>query len=342
MALRLLAGLMAIALAASCGGDDKDGEAETTTAPPQSTDGGRADLEITTVAQGLETVWALAWDPDGELWLTERPGLLRRVGGEVIEVDGVVEQGEGGLMGLEIDDEGRMTVMYTGSDENRIARIDREGRQEVLVDGIPAGSIHDGGRLRLLPDGRLLATTGETGDPSLAEDADGLAGKILVVDDGGASVFSRGHRNVQGLCWDAERERLVVTEHGPDEGDEIDVVRQGDDGGWPESVGNGDLRNYTPTIAPAGCTLYDAELIPQWRGSLLFVTLKDESLRRLELDDSGRVTDEEVLYRGCFGRLRDVRVGPDGAVYLATSNLDGRGEPREGDDRVLRIAPQGE
>ena len=335
--------VVVVVLAAGCGGDDADDAASTTTVPQTTSERGNVELEVTTVAQGLETVWALAWDPDGELWVTERPGRLRRVGGEVIEVEGVVEQGEGGLMGLEIDDEGRMTVMYTATDENRIVRIDREGQQEVLVDGIPAGSIHDGGRLRLLPDGRLLATTGETGDPSLAEDADGLAGKILVVDDGGgASVFSSGHRNVQGLCWDAERDRLVVTEHGPDEGDEVDVVRQGDDGGWPQAVGNGDLRNYTPTIAPAGCTLYDAELIPQWRGSLLFVTLKDESLRRLVLDDSGRVTDEEALYQGRFGRLRDVRVGPDGAVYLATSNRDGRGEPREGDDRVLRIAPRGE
>ena len=132
--------------------------------------------------------------------------------------------------------------------------------------------------------------------------------------------------------------RLLATEHGPTVGDEINVVTSGSDGGWPDTTGNG-IRNYTPTIAPAGCAVYGADLIPAWRGSMLFVTLADDDLRRLSFRPDGSVAAEEVLLDGRLGRLRDVAVGPDGAVYLATSNRDGRGSPREGDDRILRVAP---
>ena len=326
---------------AGCGGDTvSGGDAEcpdagscpptATTATATTEERQASRLEVTTVADGLDTVWALAWDPEGGLWFTERGGTLRSSEGDERSIDGVAENGEAGLMGLEIDPAGRVYVMYTSADENRVVELRDDGSQRVLVDGIPAGSIHDGGRIRLGPDGSLYASVGDAGDSS-------RPGRILRIDpDSGMSTdFSTGRRNVQGLCFDGDR--LLVTEHGPDEGDEIDEVERGEDGGWPDAVGDGSIANYTPTIAPAGCAVYGAELIPQWRGSLLFVTLKDESLRRVDLD-GGR---EEVLYRGEFGRLRDVRVGPDGAVYLATSNLDGRGEPRPSDDRILRIAPAG-
>lgn len=332
-------GLLVLLLAlAGCGGDSVSGGDEecpdngacASTATTTAEDRRSAQLEVTTVVEGLDTVWALAWDPQGRLWFTERGGTLRSREGDERSVDGVAENGEAGLMGLEIDAAGRFYLMYTAADENRVVQLRADGSQRVLVDGIPAGSIHDGGRIRLGPDGSLYASVGDAGDSS-------RPGRILRIDlgSGRSTDFSTGRRNVQGLCFDGDR--LLVTEHGPDEGDEVDVVARGEDGGWPEAVGNGSIANYTPTIAPAGCAVYDAVLIPQWRGSLLFVTLKDESLRRIDLD-SGR---EEVLYRGEFGRLRDVRVGPDGAVYLATSNLDGRGDPSPGGDRVLRIAPAG-
>jgi glucose/arabinose dehydrogenase len=296
-------------------------------------------LEVTEVTRDLQTVWSLAWDPEGRLWFTERPGRLTRLGGPTLEVEGVIESGEAGLMGLEIDAAGRFFLMYTAPDGNRVVRLEPDGSQTVLVDGIAAGGIHDGGRIRLGPDGSLFVSTGDVGDGELAQDPGSLNGKILRVDPdtGDLSVFSNGHRNAQGLCF-APDGRFYSTEHGPDEGDEINILREGDNGGWPETVGNG-IWNYTPTIAPAGCAYYDAELIPQWRGSLLFVTLKDQSLRRLTLAGDGSVEEEEVLYQGEFGRLRDVAVGPDGAVYLATSNHDGRGNPQDGDDRILRIGP---
>ena len=242
-------------------------------------------------------------------------------------------------MGLEIDRSGRFFVMYTSSLDNRVVELLPDGSQRVLVDGIAKAKIHDGGRLRLGPDGMLYAGTGDAAQGDLAQREDSLNGKILRLDpDGGRiDVVSKGHRNPQGLCF-APDGRLWSTEHGPDRGDEIDVIVEGSNGGWPETTGNG-RRNYTPTIAPCGCEVYAADRIPQWRGSLLFVTLKDQSLRRLTLGPDGQVSGEEVLLTGRFGRLRDVRTGPDGAVYLVTSNRDGRGDAVQGDDRILRLTP---
>lgn len=296
-------------------------------------------FQVTEVARDLRTVWALAWDPAGSLWYTERGGRLTKLGERALSIAGVRESGEAGLMGLEIDDRGRRFVMYTGADDNRIVRLEADGSQRVLVSGIAKASIHDGGRLRFGPDGMLYAGTGDAGQPSRAQDGGSLNGKVLRVDPdgGGATVFSHGHRNVQGLCF-APDGRLLATEHGPDRGDEINVLTSGLDGGWPDDVGNG-IKNYTPTIAPAGCEVYGAVLIPPWKNSMLFATLKGRTLHRLSFRSDGSVASEEMLLDGVFGRLRDVRTGPDGAVYLATSNRDGRGSPEAGDDRILRIAP---
>ncbi|MDP9071721.1 MAG: PQQ-dependent sugar dehydrogenase [Actinomycetota bacterium] len=296
-------------------------------------------LQVTEVARGLDTVWSLAWDPAGALWYTERPGRVAKLGEPPRSVAGVQEGGEGGLMGLEIDGDGRAFVMYTSTRDNRIVALDPSGGQQVLVSGIQKASIHNGGRLRFGPDGALYASTGDSADPDLAPQPDSLNGKVLRIDTKSSTptVFSRGHRNIQGLCF-APDGRLLATEHGPTFGDEINVITRGFNGGWPATMGNG-IKNYTPTIAPAGCAVYGAGLIPAWRGSMLFVTLADDDLRRLSLRPDGSVAAEEVLLDGRLGRLRDVAVGPDGAVYLATSNRDGRGSPREGDDRILRIAP---
>ena len=328
----------------------------TTSSSPESTDPppGHVLLRATVVATDLDTVWAIAFDPEGHLQFTEREGRITELDPEALsagpggarggflteDIAGVVESGEAGLMGLAIDRRGRRFVMYSAERENRIVRLDTQGRQTVLVDGIGAGAVHDGGRLKFGPDGMLYATTGDAGNRDSVR-RDGLSGKVLRIDpeSGNHEVFTTGHRNPQGLCFAADG-KLFSTEHGPDRGDEINVLEEGRDYGWPETTGTG-IANYTPTIAPSGCAVYEAGLIPQWKGDLLFGTLKDQSLRLLDLDaEQESVVRQERLYRGEFGRIRDVVVGPDGAVYLATSNLDGRGQPRDGDDRIIRLEPQ--
>jgi glucose/arabinose dehydrogenase len=306
-----------------------------------TTSAGPVELVVSAVATGLDTVWSMKFDRDGKLWFTQRGGRLQQLDGPGRDIPGVQELGEGGLMGVEIDGQGRFYVMYTTADDNRIARLATyDAAPEVLVSGIRKAAIHDGGRLRFGPDGSLFASTGDSADSSLAPRADSLNGKILRIDVASkqATVFSTGHRNVQGLCFDAGG-RFLSTEHGPDRGDEINVLTEGSNGGWPGVTGNG-LKNYTPTIAPGGCVVYNADAIPQWKGSMLFTTLKENDLRRLTFNADGSVASEEVLYDGVYGRLRDVAVAPDGSVYLATSNKDGRGSPKSGDDKILRIAPK--
>lgn len=347
--------IAALVFGAACGAASDDGPTSASTvgrgsaaSPPTSTAvsetaGGSVRLTVSEVASGLDTPWALAWDADDRLWFTERSGRLTQLGGTSREVPGVVEQGESGLTGLEFDGQGRALLLYSTGSDNRIIRSapDALERAEVLVDGIPRAAIHNGGPLQRGPDGAIYASTGDADEPDTAQDPSSLGGKVLRLDpaSGAPEVFSLGHRNAQGLCF-APDGRFLSTEHGPTGRDEVNVLQRGFNGGWPDTAGNG-IRNYPQAIAPAGCVVYDAALIPQWRGSMLFATLRGTSLHRLTFGPDGAVAGEEVLFDDEFGRLRDVEVGPDGAVYITTSNRDGRGSPDERDDRILRIAPSG-
>jgi len=344
----ILGGLV-VAASACSSGDGKessggvvppDGSGTTVTS---QTAQGPVRLATSDIATGLDTPWAMAFDREGKLWFTERPGRVRRLGDPPQNVEGVVEQGESGLHGIAFDRTGRRYLYFTAASDNRVVRYDGTGgAPTVLVSGIQKAQIHDGGRLVLGPDGgTLYISTGDAAETSLSQDDRSLNGKVLRLDTstGQAVIFSKGHRNVQGLCF-APGGRFLATEHGPSGNDEVNELRQGFNGGWPGTSGNG-LKNWSPSIAPAGCAVYDADLIPGWKGSMLFVTLRGQDLRRLTFNPDGSVAGEEVLFDEKFGRLRDVVVAPDGSVYIATSNQDGRGSPLAGDDRIIRIAPAG-
>ncbi|HYY22495.1 MAG TPA: PQQ-dependent sugar dehydrogenase [Thermoleophilaceae bacterium] len=319
---------------------------------------------LETVATGLEAPWELAFLPDGRALLTERPGRVRLLSRDlrlqpkpVARVD-VAAIEEGGLLGLAVDpqfERNRFVYLYrTTNDGNEVARYRFEGGRleeaAVLLRGIEAAPIHDAGRIHFGPDGRLYVPTGDAGQDSLAQDRGSLNGKVLRMgpeqyrgEGGRPEVFSLGHRNPQGFDWEPRTGRLYASEHGPDGDDEMNLLRRGANYGWPEAQGEdhdgfaAPLAVYTPAIAPSGAT-FVSKPGSAWSGDFLVGCLIGEQVRRLSFDGS-RVTRNEALFEGDFGRIRTVVEGPDGALYLLTSNRDGRGTPREGDDRVLRVLP---
>ena len=339
--------LIVLAVLAGCGGSGDD-----------------ATSGVETVAEGLEVPWEIAFLPDGRALVTERPGRIRILAADrtlrpdpVAEID-VSEQGEGGLLGLALDpgfaDNGLLYLYFTTPSAMKLERWrfagDRMTREADLVDGtIQAGTVHDSGRIAFGPDGDLYVATGEAGQPELAQDPQSLNGKFLRLTPeqyhGGPSrpeIVSLGHRNPQGFDWMPGTGRLIATEHGPSGGDgpqgfdEINDIRPGRNYGWPEVYGSdhGDftapLKVYDEAIAPSGATFS--------RGDFYFATLRGEALHRLSFKD-GRIAGDETLLDGDYGRLRTVVEGPDGALYVLTSNRDGRGSPDGSDDRILRISP---
>jgi aldose sugar dehydrogenase len=292
----------------------------------------------------------------------------------------VTEAGEGGLMGLafhpDFATQPFVYAMHTyGSGQgtrNRLVRMRYDGSAleapQTLLENLPGAGVHNGSRVVVGPDRLLYVSTGDASNDPLAQSTSSPAGKILRLNlDGtpasgnplGGGVFSLGHRNPQGLVF-GPGGALYSTEHGPSDNDELNRIEVGRNYGWPNVRGKCDgdagsneqafcaannvvepLATWTPTIAPAGMKYYDSPLIPQWRGSLLFTTLKGNAIYRMALSADGRTaTFQEKLYEGQYGRLRDILVGPDGTVYFATSNRDGRGSPSGEDDRILRVRPQ--
>jgi len=321
-------------------------------------------FEPQVLASGLEAPWGLAFLPGGDALVSERDTArvlrLPAEGGTPTEVARLTQTrplGEGGLLGLAVSPsyaKDQLVYAYlTAEDDNRIVRFRladlQAGEQpEPIVTGIPKGGIHNGGRLAFGPDGALYAGTGDTGSSGLAHDPDSLGGKVLRMTPqgrpvAGASslVFSDGHRNVQGLAFD-EAGRLWASEFGQNRYDEINQVDEGDDGGWPEVEGPGDgggrfaaplVSWETAEASPSGVAI---------AGDALYAAaLRGERLWRVPLDGQGGTGEPEALLEGEFGRLRAVATAPDGALWLLTSNRDGRGDPVEADDRVLRISVPG-
>jgi glucose/arabinose dehydrogenase len=330
-------------------------------------------VRVETVATGLEIPWEIAFLPHGRALVTERPGRVRlltrkgRLRHKPVARVPVSAVGEGGLLGLALDPafaRNRFVYLYFTTESGM--RLERRqwshGRlvdSVSLLDGILSGRVHDSGRIAFGPDRRLYVSTGDAGEPALAQDPASLNGKFLALEPsqyrgpGPATpaVLAGGLRNPQGFDWEPGTGRLIATDHGPSgfdgpEGyDEVDEIVPGGNYGWPEVIGydtggglfTAPLRVWFAPIAPSGAT-FVTRRGSRWTGDYLVATLRGKTLRRLELRD-GRVVRDEPLLFGRYGRLRTVVEGPGGWLYLLTSNRDDRGSPIKADDRVLRLRP---
>ncbi|HSJ19163.1 MAG TPA: PQQ-dependent sugar dehydrogenase [Nocardioidaceae bacterium] len=317
---------------------------------------------VATVAEGLETPWGIAFLPDGSALVSERDTtkvLAVAADGEQVRTVGRIgaarPQGEAGLLGLAVSptyDEDSLVYAYASTDrDNRVLRMEYDGRslgeREVVLDGIPNGYIHDGGRLEFGPDGHLYVSTGEIGEPDLAQDSDSLAGKILrITPDGGPAlgnpdedspVWTLGHRNVQGLAFDDE-DRLWASEFGANTWDELNLIEEGLNYGWPLVEGKGDMDEFRNPVAQWRTSEASPSGLAYAEGSLWMASLRGQRLWRVPVNEDGSIGEPQDFFVGDYGRLRTVVVAPDGSLWLSTSNRDGRGDPAAEDDRILRVA----
>jgi glucose/arabinose dehydrogenase len=351
--VRPVAVLLGLVLLAGCGSVPGLGEDDPGGDP--GIGAGFRDPEV--VASGLEAPWGLAFLPDGDALVSERDSgrVLRVAPGaeprEVGTVPGVDAGGEGGLLGLAVSPEfERDQLVYaylTGQGDNRIVRFRLGGGPvEVLLDGIPKAGIHNGGRIAFGPDGMLYAGTGDAAERGNAQDPGSLGGKILRLrpdggipadnPDPGSPVWTLGHRNVQGLAWDGQG-RMFATEFGQNRVDEINRIEKGGNYGWPEVEGTGGGERFrdplvtwpTSQASPSGAAI---------AGDTLYVAaLRGERLWTVPLDGDGGTGEPAAVLAGSYGRLRHAAVAADGALWVLTSNRDGRGDPAADDDRVLRF-----
>jgi glucose/arabinose dehydrogenase len=341
-----------------------------------TTDG--ISLGVQTIVTGLEIPWSLAFAPDGRLFFTERPGRVRvyqngaLLSQPALVLDDVRIDGEGGLLGIALDPQFAATrfvyLLYTANTGagpvNRLVRYREVNNtladRAVLVDGIGAAAIHDGGRLRFGPDEQLYLTMGDVAEPSRAQSLASLNGKILRLTPAGlpspgnpfgSEIWSWGHRNPQGIDWHPVTGDLWATEHGQTANDELNLIRPGVNYGWPvieadetrPDMESPKLFFTPPAVAPSGLSFYDHARMPGLQRNLFFATLRGQHIHRVRLDpaDPTRLLATERLLDGRFGRIRDVVAGPDGALYFCTNNRDGRGSPISTDDRIARIVPAG-
>ena len=334
-------------------------------------------FRLVTLVEGLENPWSIAFLPDGRMLVTERPGRLRIVSKdfrlEPSPVEGlppIVEAGQGGLFDVVLHPryaENRwIYISYNGAGSGgwgtELLRARLEGNRladtQVLFRLQPKSRTgqHFGGRIVFDRKGFLYLTLGDRGDKERAQRLDDHAGSVIRLHDDGRvpddnpfvnrpgarpEKFTLGNRNMQGAALHPQTGELWTHEHGPQGGDEVNVMRAGRNYGWPvitfgvnygigTKIGEGTAKTgmeqpiyyWVPSIAPSGMTFYTGDRFPDWRGNVFVGSLKFQLLARLELDGE-KVVKEERLIQSELGRIRDVRTGPDGYIYLLTDAPDG-------------------
>lgn len=338
-------------LLAACGNEEADNS------PENSSD---SSATANTLAEDLNVPWSIQPHENG-FFVSERPGAIVWIdeNGTVSRTEPdlseeVAAEGEGGFLGFVLDHGFNDTnqtayAYYTYESENGLAnrivsleRTDGEwAENEVLLEGIPGASIHNGGRLEIGPDGMLYATTGDADAEDTAQDPDNLAGSILRMETDGSIpednpiensyVYSYGHRNPQGLAWNEEG-TMYSSEHGSSAEDEINQIQAGENYGWPEITGDEQneemqtplFHSGSDTWAPSGMDVDD-------NGHVIVTGLRGTQLMRFNVE-----TEEmNVIYSG-EGRLRDVWVEGE-SLYMLTNNSDGRGNPSNNDDRLIEL-----
>ncbi|WP_353719471.1 PQQ-dependent sugar dehydrogenase [Dyadobacter sp. 676] len=343
----------------------------------------RSPVHVHVVASGLDVPWEIVWGPDNWIWYTGQSGTIGRIDprtGEnklLVKIEEVYRHRSLGLLGMALhpDFAGNpyVYVDYTCKKDSvittKLVRFTYRGERltnPLTMLEIPAHTGHNGSRIVISPDRKLMFATGDAITITNAQDKGSLNGKVLRMNlDGsvpadnpirGSYVWSWGHRNIQGLAYGANG-ILYSSEHGDAVEDELNIIRKGHNYGWPKVEGFCDqpnerafrdsveatdpVKSWTPTIAPAGIAVYKGKHFPEWKGAILLTTLKEADLRVLKPDAEGtRIVSEHIPIDGTYGRLRAVCVGPDGSIYVSTSNRDwnpGSGFPKPEDDRILRI-----
>ena len=312
-------------------------------------------LQSDVLAENLSIPWAMDFLPNNTMIFTQRGGAVSLLDNGVVKNVGnisVTAVGESGLLGVAVDPEFSQNkyiyLYYTSSRGNRISRFvltDKLQNETILLDNIPSASIHNGGRIKFGPDGKLYITTGDANNRSSAQDINSLSGKILRMNKDGSVpadnpyknyVYTLGNRDPQGLAWNPNNGILYESEHGDIQNDEINILVSGGNYGWPIYQGNNNAQGYISplivytnfTLAPSGMAFYN--------NKLYVAGLRGSQVRQINLSDNGTsVAGQQSLFTQ-FGRIRDV-VAHNGYIYICTSNTDGRGIPQIGDDKIIRI-----
>ena len=317
------------------------------------------------IATNLQEPWGLAFG-DGKIFFTEKVGRVRVIDNgnllnESVADLHVADVTDAGLLGITTHPDFLtnhfLYVYYTYKENdklwNKVLRItvpnDKISDAKVILDKIPGAEFDNGGSLKFGPDKKLYIGTGDATDEDSAQNLNSFAGKILRLNDDGSipndnpfpnsPIYSYGHRNPQGLAWD-DQGNLYETEEGPTKNDEINIIEKGKNYGWPsqECTGSNEYVNailcYSLSTEPAGIAYYNSDKI-DLKNSLVLATLRGNNLYQLTIHN-GNVTSQKIILDG-LGRIREVGVGPDGYLYILTSNTDGKGFPDKKDDKLLRI-----